>query len=44
LTLALSLGLTILLAALSYRYIETPFLKLKRRHAVIESQPIAGAN
>ena len=36
------LGLTILMAALSYRFIETPFLKMKKRHAVIESQPIAG--
>jgi len=42
--IGLPLGLTILLASLSYRYLETPFLKLKRRHAVIESQPIAGAN
>jgi peptidoglycan/LPS O-acetylase OafA/YrhL len=39
---ALALGLTVLFAALSYRYIETPFLKMKKRHAVIESQPIAG--
>jgi peptidoglycan/LPS O-acetylase OafA/YrhL len=39
---ALALGLTILMAALSYRYLETPFLKMKKRHAVIESQPIAG--
>jgi peptidoglycan/LPS O-acetylase OafA/YrhL len=34
------LGLTILMAMLSYRYLETPFLKMKKRHAVIESQPI----
>jgi peptidoglycan/LPS O-acetylase OafA/YrhL len=40
----ITLGLTILMAALSYRYFETPFLKMKKRHAVIESQPIAGAS
>jgi peptidoglycan/LPS O-acetylase OafA/YrhL len=40
---SLTLGLTILTAALSYRYLETPFLKMKRQHAVIDSQPIAGA-
>jgi peptidoglycan/LPS O-acetylase OafA/YrhL len=39
---ASTLGLTILMASLSYRYFETPFLKLKKRHAVIESQPIGG--
>ncbi len=44
LNLVLSLGLTILMAALSYRYFETPFLKMKKRHAAIESQPIAGAS
>jgi peptidoglycan/LPS O-acetylase OafA/YrhL len=33
-------GLTVLMAALSYRYFETPFLKMKKRHAVIESQPV----
>jgi peptidoglycan/LPS O-acetylase OafA/YrhL len=38
------LGLTILAAATSYRYFETPFLKLKKRHSVIESQPIVGVN
>jgi peptidoglycan/LPS O-acetylase OafA/YrhL len=42
--LGLSLGLTILAAATSYRYFETPFLKLKKRHSVIESQPIVGVN
>jgi peptidoglycan/LPS O-acetylase OafA/YrhL len=39
----LPLGLTFAAAALSYRYFETPFLKMKRRHSVIESQPIQGA-
>jgi peptidoglycan/LPS O-acetylase OafA/YrhL len=39
---ALDLGTTILVAALSYRYFETPFLKMKKRHSVIESQPISG--
>jgi peptidoglycan/LPS O-acetylase OafA/YrhL len=40
--MVLPMGLTIPVAALSYRYLETPFLKMKKRHAVIESQPIAG--
>jgi peptidoglycan/LPS O-acetylase OafA/YrhL len=44
LTIGLPLGLTLLAAALSYRYFETPFLKMKKRHSVIESQPIQGAN
>ncbi len=39
----LSLGLIFLVAATSYRYFETPFLRMKKRHAVIESQPISGA-
>jgi peptidoglycan/LPS O-acetylase OafA/YrhL len=42
LNICLTLGITILIAALSYRYFETPFLKMKKRHSVIESQPIAG--
>jgi peptidoglycan/LPS O-acetylase OafA/YrhL len=33
-------GLTVLMAALSYRYLETPFLRMKRRHAIIESRPV----
>jgi peptidoglycan/LPS O-acetylase OafA/YrhL len=41
LTLGLPLALTVLMAAISYRYFETPFLKMKKRHAVIESEPIA---
>jgi peptidoglycan/LPS O-acetylase OafA/YrhL len=40
LNLVLTLGLTILIASLSYRYFETPFLRMKKRHSVIESQPI----
>jgi peptidoglycan/LPS O-acetylase OafA/YrhL len=40
----LTLGLTILMAVLSYRYFETPFLKMKKRHSVIESQPIQGTD
>ena len=39
-TVFASLGVTVLLAKTSYRYLETPFLRLKNRHAVIESQPI----
>jgi peptidoglycan/LPS O-acetylase OafA/YrhL len=42
LTLGLPLGLTLLAAVLSYRYLETPFLRMKMRHSVIESQPIVG--
>jgi peptidoglycan/LPS O-acetylase OafA/YrhL len=42
LNMSLTLGLTILMAALSYRFFETPFLKMKKRHSVIESQPIQG--
>jgi len=41
---ALAGGLTVLMAAFSYRYFETPFLKMKKRHAVIESQPIEGSS
>jgi peptidoglycan/LPS O-acetylase OafA/YrhL len=39
----LPFGLTVLVAMLSYRFFEAPFLKMKRRHTLIESQPIAGA-
>jgi peptidoglycan/LPS O-acetylase OafA/YrhL len=35
----LVLGLTIVMASISYRYFEAPFLKLKKRYAIIESQP-----
>ncbi len=38
--LGLCMGLTVLMAALSYRYFETPFLRMKKRHAIIASQPI----
>jgi peptidoglycan/LPS O-acetylase OafA/YrhL len=41
---SLALGMTILMAAVSYRYFETPFLKMKKRHSIIESQPIQGIN
>jgi peptidoglycan/LPS O-acetylase OafA/YrhL len=34
-----SLGVTIALAATSYRFLETPFLRLKARFAVIPSRP-----
>jgi peptidoglycan/LPS O-acetylase OafA/YrhL len=40
----LAVGLTFLAAALSYRYLETPFLKMKKRHAIVESQPILSEN
>ncbi len=42
LSLGLPLALTIGMAAVSYRFIETPFLKMKKRHAMIESQPVIG--
>jgi peptidoglycan/LPS O-acetylase OafA/YrhL len=35
-----SLALCILLASASYRWLETPFLRLKRRHAIIQSHPV----
>ncbi len=36
----LSLALTIGMATISYRYLETPFLRMKKLHATIDSQPI----
>ncbi len=36
----LSLGLTTGLAALSYRFLETPFLRLKERFAFVHSRPM----
>jgi len=41
--LLMPLGLTVLMAMLSYRFFETPFLKMKKRHSLIQSQPIADA-
>jgi peptidoglycan/LPS O-acetylase OafA/YrhL len=41
---SLALGVTVLVAAISYRFFETPFLRMKKRHAVIESQPILGTD
>jgi peptidoglycan/LPS O-acetylase OafA/YrhL len=35
-----ALGLTILIASLSYRFFETPFLKMKKHHEVIASRPV----
>jgi peptidoglycan/LPS O-acetylase OafA/YrhL len=35
-----ALAITILMAAVSYAFLETPFLKLKRRFAHIESRPV----
>jgi peptidoglycan/LPS O-acetylase OafA/YrhL len=35
-----ALAVTIFLAALSYRFLETPFLKLKGRFAHVESRPV----
>jgi peptidoglycan/LPS O-acetylase OafA/YrhL len=39
LNLSESFGLTVLLAALSYRFVETPFLRLKQRFSRVESSP-----
>lgn len=39
-----ALGLTIVTASISYRYFETPFLKMKRRHGVIESEPVGAVD
>lgn len=38
--LLIGLPMTILLASLSYRFLETPFLKLKDRYTVVASRPI----
>ena len=36
----IALAVCILIASVSYRGLETPFLRLKRRHAIIESHPV----
>ena len=36
----LALGLTLVLAAISYRFLEKPFLRLKKRHEIVESRPL----
>ena len=38
--LLLPMALTVLMAMLSYHLFETPFLKMKRRHTLIESSPL----
>jgi len=40
LRICIAFGLTVGMAALSYRYFEMPFLKKKRRYTVIQSQPV----
>ena len=35
-----ALGLTILVASISYQYLEAPFLRMKKRHQTIESRPV----
>jgi len=35
-----AVAMTFVFAALSYRYFETPFLHLKKRHEIIESRPV----
>jgi len=42
-SMALALGLTVALAALSYRYFETPFLALKARFSIPKTHPPAPA-
>jgi len=37
---ATALGMTILLASLSYRFFEAPFLRMKRRFEIVESRPV----
>jgi peptidoglycan/LPS O-acetylase OafA/YrhL len=37
---ALALALTVLLAAASYRWLESPFLRLKERFAHVQSRPV----
>jgi peptidoglycan/LPS O-acetylase OafA/YrhL len=37
---ALALGLTIAVSAISYRFFEAPFLKLKRRFTYVASRPV----
>jgi peptidoglycan/LPS O-acetylase OafA/YrhL len=39
-TKILSLGMTIVLALVSYRWVESPFLRLKDRLAVVLSRPV----
>src|ERR1700733_1217707 len=36
----LTLGLNVIIAIVCYRYFETPFLRMKRRYTVIQSQPV----
>jgi len=40
LRIILALALTILVSAFSYRFLESPFLKLKRRFTYVESRPV----
>lgn len=40
LRLGSAMGLTILIASLSYRYFETPFLQIKKRYEIIGSRPV----
>ena len=38
--LSVTFGLTVAMAAFSYRFFETPFLRMKKRHEVIPSRPV----
>jgi peptidoglycan/LPS O-acetylase OafA/YrhL len=37
---AAALGITMLLASLSYRFFESPFLRLKKRFEIVKSRPV----
>lgn len=37
---SVAFGFTVLIASVSYRYFEAPFLRLKKRHQTIESRPV----
>jgi peptidoglycan/LPS O-acetylase OafA/YrhL len=39
-SLGVALGLTILIASVSYRYFETPFLKMKKRLEIVKTEPV----
>lgn len=40
LRIILAFGLTVLVSALSYRFLESPFLKLKKRFTYVDSRPV----
>jgi peptidoglycan/LPS O-acetylase OafA/YrhL len=38
--MAIALPGTIVVAALSYRYLESPFLRFKKRYTIVRSRPV----